>query len=379
MKLLMITPYFYPKIGGRENYAYNFCVGLKKQYKCDIVVITSNHAEKKDKVETIHGIKIYRLAPLFKLSNTPINPFWYWKIKEIIKDEKPDLINAHTPVPGIADIAALAAGNIPFIVTYHAFSIYKHNFTVFNVLVSIYKMFEQLLFNRADKIIIVSDVIKAVIPNKFKNKILVIYNSISSKNISKLKIVNNYKKINIVFISSLDRSHEWKGLNEILLAIKLYVNKTNNNITLNIIGDGNHKQKYQQLVKTYGINKNVKFFGKKESVKKNNILSNATIAIIYPKSSNDAFPTVALEYWANHLPIIASNITPINKLFKNKETAYLIQPNNPNVLAKAIRYISDNKAFAEKISKKGYEELNKKYILENEVKKLYLLIMNFAL
>src|SRR5258706_8385452 len=107
MKLLVVTPYFYPKIGGLENYAYNFCIGLKKRYKWDIVVITSNHKNKKDIVEKINGLKIYRLAPMFKLSNTPVNPFWYLKIKKILKSEKPNFINAHTPVPFIADMAAL--------------------------------------------------------------------------------------------------------------------------------------------------------------------------------------------------------------------------------------------------------------------------------
>src|SRR5438876_7941039 len=102
MKLLVVTPYFYPKIGGLENYAYNFCIGIKNKYKWDIVIVTSNHIEKKDKVEKINGLKIYRLSTLFKISNTPVNPFWFWNIKNIIQKEKPNVINVHTPVPFIA-------------------------------------------------------------------------------------------------------------------------------------------------------------------------------------------------------------------------------------------------------------------------------------
>src|SRR3712207_4234978 len=107
MKLMIIAPYFYPKIGGLENYAYNIALGLKKKFKWNIVVVTSNHVEKKYKEEKINGLKIYRLPYLFKLSNTPINPFWYFQIREIIKKENPDVINAHTPVPFISDIAAI--------------------------------------------------------------------------------------------------------------------------------------------------------------------------------------------------------------------------------------------------------------------------------
>ena len=119
MKLLVVTPYFYPKIGGLENYAYNISKGLKDKYGWEIVVITSNHEEKKDKKEELNGMKIYKLARWFKISNTPINPMWYFQIKNIIKKEKPDVINAHIPVPFISDVTARVCGDIPFILTYH--------------------------------------------------------------------------------------------------------------------------------------------------------------------------------------------------------------------------------------------------------------------
>src|SRR3989338_4119208 len=116
-KLLMVTPYFYPKIGGLENYAFNISKGLKEKYNWEIVVITSNHENTGYQEETINGIKIYRLPRWFKVSNTPINPMWYWQIKDIIKKENPNVINAHSPVPFIADMAAKAAKSlgIPFV------------------------------------------------------------------------------------------------------------------------------------------------------------------------------------------------------------------------------------------------------------------------
>ena len=45
---------------------------------------TSNHLENKYKEEIISGIKVYRLPILFKISNTPINPMWYFYLKKII-------------------------------------------------------------------------------------------------------------------------------------------------------------------------------------------------------------------------------------------------------------------------------------------------------
>ena len=99
MKLIIVTPYFPPHIRGVENYAYNIAKGLKEEYNWEIVVITSNHEEKKHIEEKIDRIKIYRLSRWFKISNKPINPMWYFQIKNITKKEKPDVINAHTTCP----------------------------------------------------------------------------------------------------------------------------------------------------------------------------------------------------------------------------------------------------------------------------------------
>lgn len=379
MKLIIVTPYFYPKIGGLENYAYNFCILLKKKYKWTIVVITSNHTGKKDKKEKLHGLTIYRLTYWFKISNTPINPLWYFKIKKIIREEHPNVINVHTPVPFIADMAALASQKIPYVLTYHAFSLYKYNFSFLNFLIRTYKFFEYQLFRNADKIIVVSDQVKEAIANEFKSKTHVIYNSIPSYEIPK-KLKNRSKRaISLVFIGSLDKSHEWKGLNEILLAVKILSLEILGEVHLSIIGDGNNKHKYQRAVKNYGLIENVTFFGKKEGKNKSDILARSTAAIIYPKSANDAFPTVALEYWAHKLPVIASNIQPINGLFKKVHSAYLVQPNSPIALAKGINYIAINTNLANKIAIAGYSELRKKYVLENEVRKFDELLNKYRL
>ena len=61
MKILIVTPYFTPHIGGVENYAYNIGKGLKEKYGWEVVVVTSNYEERKYKEEQMDRMKIYRL------------------------------------------------------------------------------------------------------------------------------------------------------------------------------------------------------------------------------------------------------------------------------------------------------------------------------
>src|SRR5260221_10829938 len=119
MKIVIIIPYFYPTIGGLQNYALHIAKGLQKLQN-KVIIITTNHAEKKYVVETIENLVIYRLPVQFRISNTPLNIQWFSDIENIIQNEKPDIINGHTPVPFISDIAAIIAKKhkIPFVLTY---------------------------------------------------------------------------------------------------------------------------------------------------------------------------------------------------------------------------------------------------------------------
>lgn len=91
MKLLVVSPSFYPNIGGAQNYALNISRILKEKYKWDVVVITSGHKNNKISREDVKGLVVYRMPYLFKISNTPISPFWFNSIRKIINIEKPDI------------------------------------------------------------------------------------------------------------------------------------------------------------------------------------------------------------------------------------------------------------------------------------------------
>jgi glycosyltransferase involved in cell wall biosynthesis len=146
-KVLLVAPYFYPKIGGMEKYALNVAQGLKETHGWKVVVVTSNHEETGYKEDTVHGIKVYRLPYWFKLSNTPINPLWFFQIGKIIKKEKPDIINGHSPVPFIADVALYESQDIPYVMTYHAGSMIKHSYPIDFLI----KFYESVILNACFK------------------------------------------------------------------------------------------------------------------------------------------------------------------------------------------------------------------------------------
>lgn len=340
MKIMMVTPYFYPKIGGLENYALNIALGLKKQGH-EVFVVTSNHESKEYIDEKVKGLRVIRLPATFKFSNTPIGLRWRSQLKKIIKTEKPDVINAHSPVPGLADIAIRVAGKIPTSLTYHAASLKKDGSVLFNIVAAVYDTVQQKTFRKATSIIAVSDYVKECLPEKYQEKTLIVYNSIDLSVVSKKQSQKIFDRL--IFVGSLDQTHSWKGLEQTLQAVQI-VAMTNPDIELVVLGDGDKREEYELQCKELGIERNVVFKGFVTGPKKYEFIRSAQAIIAYPTSQNDAFPTVFLEAWACKTVIVAASIGALPYLIEDKKSGYLVAPNNPKKLASQLLAIHPSEA-----------------------------------
>src|SRR5690242_706372 len=119
MKVCLVAPYFAPVRGGVETYTLQTCKCLRDEHGHNVFVVTTRHDRGPIRIEERVGFKTYTLPTLTKISNTPVGLDWPKKLREIFAIEQPDVINAHTPVPFLADIAERARGHTPFVLTVH--------------------------------------------------------------------------------------------------------------------------------------------------------------------------------------------------------------------------------------------------------------------
>ncbi|MFA6570504.1 MAG: glycosyltransferase family 4 protein [Bacteroidota bacterium] len=374
MKLLTVIPYFPPHIGGTENYAYNICKGLKDEYDWKIVVVTSNHGEKNYVEEKINGIKIYRLAPLFRISNTPINPFWYFQVKRIIEKEKPNIINAHTPVPFIADIAARTCGKIPFVLTYHG------DLTKENLILNLFcKLYYFIIGNntltKADKIIATSKYYAKNSPylNTYINEIGIVPPGVDTHNFN-LKVNKGYLKKKygnhhyVLFVGQLDKTHIHKGINYLLDAI-LLIKKKIKDIKLIVVGKGDNIKNYKKYVQKISLEKNVIFTGFVSSNKLPEYYTGSNVTVLPTNNSSEGFGMVLLEANACGKPIVGTNVGGIPCVIDNYINGLLVPPKNPQALADAITKILTNPSLAKKMGEKGYKKVIKNFTWEKQINK----------
>ena len=108
--VLMVAPYFPPAGGGLERYTTGVASLLVADHGWRVVFVTSGARGSSVSVTMEEGFKVYRLPTQVTLSRTPLAISWPRMLRTISRDEQAVLINAHAPVPGIADAAAMTKG-----------------------------------------------------------------------------------------------------------------------------------------------------------------------------------------------------------------------------------------------------------------------------
>ena len=364
LKLMIVTPYFYPKVGGLENYAYHIAKGLEDKHDWEIVVITSNHEEKKDRIEKLNNIKIYRLSKWFNISNTPINPMWYFQIKNIIKKEKPDVINAHTPVPFISDVTAMVCGNIPFILTYHTGSMMLKGKLLKDLLIKFYESsILKITLKKTKKIICSSDFVRVDFLKDYSKNTITITPGVD---INRFKPGIADSKNKILFVAGLKKAEKYKGLEYLLSAVNI-IKKNIKDAKLTVVGEGDYVTYYKKLCKNLGIIRNVEFKG---------VLYNKNLVKEYQKTNvfvlpslYDSCPLVLLEAMACKKPVVGSDIGGIPYLIDNGKNGLLVPPKDPEALAKAIIKILKNPKLAKKMGRNGYMNVMDNFTWSKKIKK----------
>lgn len=367
INLTVVSAYFYPKIGGLETIAYTTAKKLQESGKYNVSIITSNYSGSGYKEEILNGMTVYRLPILFTLSNTPINPFWFFKIKEILKKEKTDIVHTHSPVPLMADLAVFIAKrlNIKVVSTYHSGSMKKGKFFS-DIIIYVYeKYFLRKMFERADKVVTVHQRFMDINYSEFKYKTSFIPTGVDLERF-RFTDLNQDNKI-VTFIGRIELSSKWKGIDQLLLATKEVVKRIPN-VKIQLVGGGDALSYYRDMSSDLGVSENVNILGPKYGDDLVKIYQDSTVVVLPSTSDSEAFSVTLVESMASGRPIIGTNIGGTPQVIKDGVNGLLVEPKNPHDLAVAIIKILSDFDFAMQLGKKGFE-ISKDFTWDNQIGK----------
>jgi glycosyltransferase involved in cell wall biosynthesis len=352
MKILLVTSHFSPSVGGVERYTFHLASGLQQSYQDEVVVVTTDVHATTQIVEMYQGLKVYRLPVMFQISNTPVHLLWYFALKKIIRQERPDLINAHQPVMGLGDLVAWAAGDIPFVLTYHAGTMKKQRFLI-DMLIG---MYETVLLpytaRKATHIICVSRFVQKSVFQRHAAKTTIVPPGVNSA-LYRPDPSKTRAERRVLFIARHKNMYHLKGLPYLIEAIHLL-----NEVTLRVVGE-----------KDADRSARVEFVGVKQGEALVEEMQQASVLVLPSLAHMESFGMVLIEAMACQTPVIGTTIGGIPEVIDDGIDGLVVPARDAHALAQAISYMIEHPEAARRMGEAGAAKVAARFTWENCVER----------
>ena len=269
LSILIISDFFYPKVGGVEVHIYQLAVSLVR-LGCKVTVLT-HHRKNRQGIKIMgNGIKVY-FNPMMTLYDDSTIPILYGSfkiIREICYTEKVDIIHCHQSASSLSLEGIFHSKMLGINVVFTDHSLF--GFSLFDE-VSINKVL-RVFFIDVDETISVSNVamenlilraminpkIAHTIPNGIDNTKFRPPSEKELKELKKQKIKEG--KEEIITIVSVSRQAERKGT-DLLIEVIPEICKQLPNVNFIIGGDGPKKKLLDIMIDALGLKDRVKLTG----------------------------------------------------------------------------------------------------------------------
>ncbi len=331
MKILHISKYYYPYLGGVEN----ICKYIVDNSAGHQVAVLCFNEGRRDEMDVVDGVTVYRVGSWVNIARQSLSPTNFIMMRRALKEFKPDVIQFHwaNPFPA-AVLLAMMPKDLKLIIHWHMDIIKQSN------LYHLVKPIETALLKRADKIVVTSpqyrEGSKPLQP--FKEKARVVQNAMDEQvftlrefdgeNITALKERYGGKKI-VFFIG---RHIEYKGLPWLIEAEK-YVKR---DCVFLIAGGG----PLTEELKTRCSSSRVHFVGRLNDDELRWHYYAASVFAFPSITKNEAFGVALAEAMYCYTPAVTFNIPGSGVNWVNLDGVTGIECPN-----------KDSKAFAEAIDK----------------------------
>ena len=280
--------------------------------------------------------------------------------KAVRKVGVPDIIHAH--FYSIAAIASIIKKkkNIPFFITEHSSKLNKDK----SLISELDKALTAKAYSHADTVIAVSKALSINLKNNFDIDNVVVHDIVDVDNYHYVKN-NNNQHFNFISVGNLIHL---KGFDLLINAF----NKAfayDNNVFLNIVGDGIERDYLQSLINQYDINDRVRLLGQKSRAELCSIIRESDAFVLASRS--ETFGVVYVEAMACGLPVIAT-LCGGPEDFVNDDNGVIIPVDDIDALANAMIDMRSNidKYDGMSISKECYDKFSPKSIA-NEIVRYY--------
>ncbi len=336
MKTLILN-YEYPPLGGGAATAtYNLLQQLKDKKDINVILLTSSVGEYKEE-DIGSNIKIIRLdigkeGDLHNQSNKNLLKYSFKAYRWIRKNrDRYDLIHAFFGIPcgflamlsGKPYITSLRGSDVPF---------YSKKYEKLDKY--IFQHLSKLIWKKSEYVVANSEGLRDLAYEAYdKKEIGVIYNGVD------IDIFKPKEKEDGFVVVSTSRLIERKGLDYLIKAFSKF-SKGKDDVELRFYGDGNQREKLEDLVKELGIEDKVKFFGETDREDIAKVIPTAHVFVL--PSKNEGMSNSLLEAMASGLAVIATDVGGTKELV-NSSNGIIVEKESVNDIYNALEKLYSNR------------------------------------
>ncbi len=340
MRILQVSPYFYPYIGGQERYVRNLGRALVDRGHT-VEILTSNFP-KSEKCETIEGMQVKRFNFLCNPLNNPLSPTLLFHLIRRCRDF--DIIHCHNEHAIVSQYCALARSYLKFPLIVSCHGQLRFDNAAKNLIESAYSSTLGLrLLRKADKIITMSDSDREYVHSLGTpiEKIRLIPNGVDlarynfqKKNPRKRALFEGNRIV--LFVGPLLRR---KGPHVLVEAIPLIIEE-HPDVVFVFVGEGDYKEEVKKLSRKLHVTNYTYFTGKIPEDQLHYLYHRSHIFVL--PSFSEGLPYTILDALAFSKPIVSTLIPGIMDHLNG--STLLVPPGESKALACAvIRILSDEK------------------------------------
>ncbi len=370
MRVVQVSPWFYPHLGGVESHVHSLSRELAARGH-EVTVVTARHTSSAAERETMDGFDVVRVKPRMVAMRTPIAP----RMRGVLRALPADVVHAHLPPPLSAHYAADACDQrgLPLVLTYHCDV--EIPSPVGSLIETLYRRsLGASTLRRARRVVVTTRTYAATSRSVWRYNPVVIPNAVDTHRFNpdvdgmvvrtRLKIPPDRPVALLV-----GRIVAHKGIEHFIEASRYMPG-----VQFLIAGEGTHLEGMEHLAQRLGVADRVRFLGRVSEENLPRVYAACDLFVLPSVSRLEAFGIVALEAMATGKPVVVADIPGVREVIEDGREGLLTDPVNPQDLAEKIRRLVEDPSLRQEMGRRGREKVLASFTTEtvaDQVLKVY--------
>lgn len=358
MRILHISKYYYPYLGGVEN----ICKYLVEEATGHETAVVCFSESAHDSVEEVNGHRVYRVGTRVCIAKQALSPTYFSVLRKAIRDFRPDVIQFHwaNPFPA-AVLLCVIPKEVKLVITWHMDIIRQRR------IYPLVKPIETALLKRAEQVYVTSPQYRdGSLPlQPFKGKVCVVPNAMDERlfrlrdgdeeRIAAIKARYGHKPI-VFFVG---RHIQYKGLPHLIEAERM----VKSDCVFVIAGKG----PLTEELKAQCRSERVHFVGRL-SDEDLRLYHHAASVFAFPSvTKNEAFGVALAEAMYCYTPAVTFTIpgSGVNWVSLNGETGIEVANGDDEAYAEAIDTLVTDVALAKRYGMQAHQRVADNFLIPN--------------